>query len=181
MITVNQKKQIEEAIANALRAFEVEYKNVFHRSEESLRYLVATEISKLGVFGTLPNTSRKTPQLLFQYSYQKFKTRDLVWKPDIISAKFNNNGDMVKPYFAIELKVNSSDKDFPKCQNYVSQKFGIYAFDLSILININSLKKFELPKYQKIEKNIKTGSILWCSLDISRKKGSQGSINTRWY
>ena len=34
--------------------------------------LVATEISKLGVFGTLPNTSRKTPQLLFQYSYQKF-------------------------------------------------------------------------------------------------------------
>ena len=54
-ITINRKKELEEAIKKSLELFAVEIKFSKHFTEETLRYIVISQISKLKIYGQIRN------------------------------------------------------------------------------------------------------------------------------
>jgi hypothetical protein len=56
MVTILEKKKLESALKNALQQALIEMESVGDFfSEEALRYLVMSEISKKKIWGTFPN------------------------------------------------------------------------------------------------------------------------------
>lgn len=165
-ISIKRKKEIKTAIFRALASFSKEIKVSKHYTEETLRYIVIMELSKLKEYGSIPNKFKTKPQLSCQFVYKKKKSSESdEWRPDIISATFDKNGELIDPIFPVELKINSSDKDFEKCQHYVNEKVGNNVFKLLIMITVGSAWRIMLPMYKSKIKSINNGLILWCSLE----------------
>jgi hypothetical protein len=165
-MSIPRKKELEDAIKTSLQLFALEMHNSYHYSEETLRYLVVTQISSLKEYGTIPNRFKTKPQLSCQYTYKKSKSKaSKEWKPDIISAIWNKDGVIVDPILAVEIKINSSDTDFEKCIHYVNDKIGQHSFQIAIMINIKAEWRFDLEYYKKKFKTRNEGKVYWCTLD----------------
>ena len=62
-----KKKKLKSAITKALKSAYKEIKILgVHYKEENLRYLVASEISKVNCFGNFPNLEESGPHLCFE-------------------------------------------------------------------------------------------------------------------
>ncbi len=80
MVSINVKKKLQTALRRALKLALIEMDCVEDGfSEESLRYLVMSEISKKKIWGTFPNKPGGKTKLLFEQEYNilKFKKRRL--------------------------------------------------------------------------------------------------------
>lgn len=167
-ISIKRKREIQKTIFSALALFSEEKKVSKHFTEETLRYIVIMELSKLKEYGSIPNKFKTKPQLSCQFVYKKKKSAETdEWRPDIISAKFDKSGELIDPILAIELKINSSDKDFEKCQHYINEKVGNHVFKLAVMITVGAEWRWTLPFYKSKMKSINNGFILWCSLEES--------------
>jgi hypothetical protein len=179
-ISVNRKKELEEAIKKSLELFAIEIKYSKHYTEETLRYLVITQISKLKTYGQIPNRTLSGAQISCQYKYGRTTSPESKnWQPDIISAVWDKEGNLIDPIFAIELKVRSSDKDFEKCRNYIHRKRGTDSFQIAICIDIGSEWRMSIDYFKKLKTTRSKGRLLWCTL--SEKIDRSPKIICRWY
>ena len=103
METVATKKKLESALKKALKQALIEMESVGSKifSEESLRYLVMSEISKTEFWGTFPNQLNSENKLLFEQEYYRDKDRKKTFKPDIVSINEHKHEHLL----AIELKI----------------------------------------------------------------------------
>jgi hypothetical protein len=165
-MSIKKKLELEGVVKKSLKLFSIEMQNSHHYTEETLRYIVMSQMSALREYGAIPNRYKTKPQLSCQYTYKKSKSKiSEEWKPDIISAIWDKNGLIIDPILAIELKINHSDSDFEKCYHYVNDKIGFHSFKIAIMININAEWRFELDYYKKKTKGRSEGKIFWCTLD----------------
>ena len=179
-ITLIQKKELEEVIKKSLELFAIEIKYSKHYTEETLRYLVITQISKLKIYGQIPNRTSNGAQISCEYKYGRTKSSaSKNWQPDIISAKWDKEGNMVDPIFAIELKAVSSDKDFRKCRDYIHKKIGKHTFQIAICIDIGSEWRMADNYYKKLKTTRSKGRILWCTL--GKKNDGTTTIICNWF
>jgi hypothetical protein len=179
-MTIIKKKEIEVAIKSALEQFALEIDVSHYYTEETLRYLVVTQLSKLKEYGTLPNRFKTKPQLSCQYTYKQTRSEESKeWKPDIISAIWNKDGEIVDPILAVELKINNSDRDFVKCMHYVNERIGEHSFKLAIMINILSEFRFDQDLYKKKFKSRSEGKVYWCTL--GRTNTGKPRIVGKWF
>lgn len=179
-ITINRKKDLEEAIKKSLELFAIELKYSKHYTEETLRYIVISQISKLKLYGQIPNRTSSGAQISCEYKYGRTKSSvSKNWQPDIISAIWDKEGNIIDPIFAIELKTNSSDKDFKKCRDYIHKKIGTHSFQIAICIDLGSEWRMADNYYKKLKTTRSKGRILWCTL--SEKIDGSTKIICRWY
>jgi hypothetical protein len=130
METVETKKKLESALKKALKQALIEMESVGFDcfSEESLRYLVMSEISKTELWGTFPNKLNSKNKLLFEHEYNKLKVRRKTLKPDIVSINEHEH------LLAIELKIKSGISDVDKCKEYIDPKTGRACFKLAAAV-----------------------------------------------
>lgn len=130
METVATKKKLESALKKALKQALIEMESVGSKrfSEESLRYIVMSEISKTEFWGTFPNQLNSENKLLFEQEYIRFKDRKETFKPDIVSINEHEH------LLAIELKIKSGISDMDKCKEYIDPKKGGACFKLAAAV-----------------------------------------------
>ncbi len=179
-MSVKRKQELEAIVKKSLKLFSIEMQNSHHYTEETLRYIVVSQISALKEYGSIPNRSKTKPQLSCQYTYKKSKGKTSEeWKPDIISAIWDKDGNIDDPILAIELKINAKDSDFDKCNHYVNERIGLHQFKLAIMINIESEWRFGFDPYKKKIKSRSEGKIFWCTLD--RTLDGRPKIVGKWF
>jgi hypothetical protein len=172
-----KKKKLKSAITKALRSAHKEIKILGeHYKEENLRYLVASEISKVNCFGNFPNLKESGPHLCFEnhYIYRGLK-KDSQLKPDIVSLVKTRTGIAysVNSLLAVELKqngrissadnkgVNHADlkaqinklgpcieSDIIKSRIYLKAK-DLFTFEISVVIHLVA----EADEYEIVELN----------------------------
>jgi len=79
-VSISIKKKLETSLRRALKLSLIEMEAVENGfSEEALRYLVMSEISKKKYWGTFPNKLNSKNKLLFEQEYNilKFKKKPL--------------------------------------------------------------------------------------------------------
>jgi len=146
------------ALSNSIKEQDIT-KGAF--SEEALRYLTMSEISKKKIWGTFPNkktrNGKKEDRIL---AFEKLYKRDLNNKfyfPDIVSYhKTNKNHNLV-----VELKIKKDikDKDIKKCKEYLDKKSGEINFNLAMVLFSNDIdKSFEKDMNKKIKAAAKKGT-----------------------
>ena len=112
-VSISKKKKLESALKRSLNLALVEMKSVKKGfSEESLRYIVMSEISKKEIWGAFPNPIESENKLLFEQEYNILKIKKKTFKPDIISKNENEH------LLAIELKIKNDIIDVRKCKKY---------------------------------------------------------------
>lgn len=179
-ITIQKKIELEIAIKEALIQFSKEMDVSYHYTEETLRYIVVTQISKLKHYGTIPNNSKTKPQLSCQFAYKKTKSKESSdWKPDIISAIWSEDRKITIPILAVELKKDHADSDFVKCMHYVNEKSGQHSFKLAIMINILSEFRFDQEFYKKQIKSRSEGKLFWCTL--GKTNTGKARVVGKWF
>lgn len=179
-MSINRKLELEGVVKKSLKLFSIEMQNSHHYTEETLRYIVMSQMSALKEYGTIPNRYKTKPQLSCQYTYKKSKSKiSEEWKPDIISAIWDKDGIIIDPILAIELKINHSDSDFEKSYHYVNERVGSHKFKLAIMINIESEWRFSLDFYKKKLKSRSEGKIYWCTLDYTNE--GKVKIVGKWF
>jgi hypothetical protein len=160
-----KKKRLKRAIIKALNLAYKEIKILgVHYKEENLRYLVASEISKVNCFGNFPNLEDEGPHLCFDnyYKYEGLK-KDSELRPDIVSLVKTPTGTgySVNSLLSVELKQkgkisgNSKNKgvrhidlkekinklgsciesDIIKSRIYLTKK-DTFTFDISVVIHL---------------------------------------------
>jgi hypothetical protein len=132
METVATKKKLESALKKALKQALIEMESVGSKrfSEESLRYLVMSEISKTEFWGTFPNQLNSKNKLLFEQEYIRLKDRKETFKPDIVSINVKEQEHLL----AIELKITRDIKDLDKCKEYIDPKRGRACYKLAAAV-----------------------------------------------
>lgn len=130
MVTVAIKRKLETALKNSLQQALIEMESVgkIGFSEEALRYLVMSEISKQEYWGTFPNEPKTENKLLFEQEYHRLKIKRKTLKPDIVSINENEH------LLAIELKIKSDISDVEKCKEYIDQTKGRACFKLAACV-----------------------------------------------
>ena len=130
METLATKKKLESALKKALQQTLIEMESIGREgfSEEALRYLVMTEISKTKFWGTFPNQPTSENKLLFEKEYNRLKVRRKTLKPDIVSINEHEH------LLAIELKIKSDISDVDKCKEYIDPKKGRACFKMAACV-----------------------------------------------
>jgi hypothetical protein len=170
METEKTKKMLENALKKALQQALIEMESVGDGfSEESLRYIVMSEISRLKIWGTFPNKPNCENKLLFEQEYNKLKFRKKTLKPDIVSK--NNN----EHHLAIELKIKSDVSDINKCKEYINEKKGRANFKLAASVYAIPKKLTQIAYH--IESKIKHAN----KIGISRKNGRLLVAYIEWH
>jgi hypothetical protein len=164
METVATKKKLETALKKALKQALIEMESVGSKSfsEESLRYLVMSEISKTEFWGTFPNQLNSENKLLFEQEYyrdKRDKDRKETFKPDIVSINKHEH------LLAIELKITNDIKDVDKCKEYIDPKKGSACFKLAAAVYAIHKDLYQVAKY--VEPKIKSA----IKRRISRENG----------
>ncbi len=163
MVSLSSKKKLESALKKALQLALIEMESVGDCfSEEALRYLVMSEISKKKIWGTFPNKLNSKKKLLFEQEYNKLKYRKKTFKPDIVSQ------DEHEHLLVIELKIKSDISDVDKCKEYLNEKKGDACFNLAAAVyatpknvtQIAHLVQYKINHAKKIGINIKNGRLL---------------------
>jgi hypothetical protein len=176
-----KKKKLKSAITKALKLAHKEIKILGkkHYKEENLRYLVASEISKVNCFGNFPNLEESGPHLCFEshYIYRGLK-KDSQLKPDIVSLLKTPTGKAyaVNSLLAVELKQNGSisgsavnkgvnhadlkaqinklgpciESDIIKSRIYLTNK-DLFTFDISAVIHlVAKAEEYEIVELNKM-------------------------------
>jgi hypothetical protein len=161
METVATKKKLETALKKALKQALIEMESVGSKSfsEESLRYLVMSEISKTEFWGTFPNQLNSENKLLFEQEYKRHKDRKETFKPDIVSINKHEH------LLAIELKIKNDIKDVDKCKEYIDPKKGSTCFKLAAAVYAIHKDDYQFAKH--VEPKIKNA----IKKRISRENG----------
>ena len=163
MVPLSSKKKLESALKKALQLALIEMESVGNCfSEEALRYIVMSEISKKKIWGTFPNKLNSKKKLLFEQEYNKLKYRKETFKPDIVSQ------DEDEHFLVIELKIKSDISDVDKCKEYLDAKRGNACFKLAAAVyatpknvtQIAHLVQYKINHAKKIGVNIKNGRLL---------------------
>ncbi|MFN5334215.1 MAG: hypothetical protein ACK5BV_03390 [Bacteroidota bacterium] len=163
MVSINVKKKLETALRRALKLALIEMDCVEDGfSEESLRYLVMSEISKKKIWGTFPNKPGGKTKLLFEQEYNILKFKKKTFKPDIVSKKGEEH------LLAIELKIKSDVSDIDKCKEYINDNKGFVSFELAASVyatpqpytQVAHLLENRIKYAKKIRKNIKNARLL---------------------
>jgi hypothetical protein len=160
--SVSDKSLLEQAVQKAVKTYldqeQVLKKNKvkFKIKEESLRYLIVNELSKIKIFGDFP---AKNPEkfILIQHTYNSLKRGKSYQYPDIATLGKNTKGDY-NYYLAVEIKNNKKNdnyKDLNKCFGYVSEEKGSEMYQLALCVNFTgkSLVK-ETYKSNKSKGNV---------------------------
>ena len=124
------KQKLEIALKNSLEQALIEMESVGKAgfSEEALRYLVMSEISKQKYWGSFPNELKNENKLLFEQEYQRLKFKRKTLKPDIVSINDREH------LLAVELKIKSDISDVNKCKEYIDQTKGRSCFKLAACV-----------------------------------------------
>ena len=138
----SKKEILEKAVTRSLeKAIEEIHISNPDFSEEALRYIVMSELSRHSIFGTFPNTNSKT-KLVFEKKYNRLKRKkSSTFYPDISSIEENTN------LLAIELKiakpsVSNELYDITKCKEYINPDKGKCSYELAASI-------YAPPHYEK--------------------------------
>lgn len=182
-ISLSKKKKLESALKRSLKLALVEMKSVNKGfSEESLRYIVMSELSKKEIWGSFPNPIENETKLLFQQEYNILKFKKRIFKPDIISKNEEQH------LLAIELKIKNDITDVDKCKEYISESKGWVSFDLAASVyaimpgsgQIDYKVKDKIKHAEKIGKNIHNSRLLVAFIEWERDAtGRNGHINSR--
>ena len=180
MVTTKEKKSaLERAVSRTLRAAKLERDRTgeFY-TEEALRYIALTKISKEGVFGKFPNAKGANPILVMEYNYDRHKrSKKKNQRPDIASIYVDVDVDMdgnkywqpkKKNPLVIELKIDTSsgkvNEDIYKVEEYIDETQGDIYFELGAVI-VGTPLYYDMPV--RVNKN--DSKILFGYLDEKYK------------
>lgn len=104
-------------------------------TEEALRYIVMSELSKKKHWGSFPNSLNSKSKLVFECTYVKNANNNKKYKPDI--ASFKVNGNKKEFSLAVELKITNDTGDIQKCKEYINEKKGEISFKLASVVYLN--------------------------------------------
>lgn len=192
---ISKKEILEKAIKGSLeKAIKEIHITEPDFSEEALRYIVMSELSKYSTFGTFPNTNSKT-KLVFQKTYNRLKRKkNSTFRPDISSINENTY------LLAIELKIAkpSNSKglyDITKCIEYINLDKGKCSYELAASIYAPPpYEKWHAALHQQLDitlnyaknqgKNIKNSQIIigyikWGTEDLFGRP-QQAKVITGW-
>lgn len=166
-----ERKALESAVIKSLEIAYMERevtKSEF--KEESLRYIVLSQISQKQLFGKFPN-KQKGKILVMQHTYERQKKKNAgVYYPDIASLKLTPSGNISKSMhpLAIELKIHERIKeDINKSRDYLNKR-GKQRFRLCAVVSAGKKAPKNLPPKAKIS-NLLVGYL-----------DEKGKTHTRW-